>query len=45
MLYEKQLSYLVHVVRHTFYTTPQATLDVGVQDAAHQALIAICQEL
>jgi hypothetical protein len=45
MLYEKHLSYGVHVVRHAFYAAPQATLDDGVQDAAHQALIALCQEL
>jgi hypothetical protein len=45
MLYEKHLSYGVHVVWHAFYAAPQATLDAGVQDAAHQALIALCQEL
>jgi hypothetical protein len=45
MLYEKELSYDVRVVWHTFYAAPQATLDGGVQDAAHQALIAFCQEL
>jgi DNA repair ATPase RecN len=45
MLYEKEFSYSVHVVWHTLYTAPQTTLDVGVQDAAHQALIAFCQEV
>jgi hypothetical protein len=45
MLYEKELSYGVRVVLHTYYTAPQATLNAGVQDAAHQALIAFCQEL
>jgi hypothetical protein len=45
MLYEKRLSYGVHVVQHMFYAAPQATLDVGVQDAAYQALTALCQEL
>jgi hypothetical protein len=45
MLYEKQLSYDVHVVRHTYHAAPQATLDARVQDAAHQDLIALCQEL
>jgi hypothetical protein len=45
MLYEKELSYDVCVVRHKFYAAPQTTLDAGVQDAAHQALIAFCQEL
>jgi hypothetical protein len=28
-----------------YYTTPQATLNAGVQDAASLALIALCQEL
>jgi hypothetical protein len=45
MLYEKELSYSVRVVGHMFDTAPQTTLDVGVQEAAHQALIAFCQEL
>jgi hypothetical protein len=45
MLYEKELSYVIRVVRHTFYTAPYTTLDDGVQDVAHQALIAFCQEL
>jgi hypothetical protein len=45
MLYEKELSYGVRVVRHTFYAAPRTTLDAGVQDAAHQALISFCQEL
>jgi hypothetical protein len=45
MLYEKELSYNVHVVRHTFYVAPQTTFDVGVQDTAHQALIVFYQEL
>jgi hypothetical protein len=39
MLYEKEMSYDVCVVRHTFYIAPQTSLDAGVQDAAHQALI------
>jgi hypothetical protein len=42
MLYEKKLSYDVLVVQHMFYVAPQTTLDVGVQDAAHQALLAFC---
>jgi hypothetical protein len=45
MLYEKELSYDIRVVRHTFDAAPQTTLDVGVQEAAHQALIAFCQEV
>jgi hypothetical protein len=45
MLYENELSYDVHVIRHMYHAAPQATLNDGVQDAAHQALIAFCQEL
>jgi hypothetical protein len=45
MLYEKDLRYDIFVIRHMFYDAPQTTLDAGVQDAAHQALIAFCQEL
>jgi hypothetical protein len=45
LLYEKEMRYSVRVVRHTFYAAPQTTLDAGVQDVAHQALIAFCQEL
>jgi hypothetical protein len=35
MLYEKEMSYDVRVVRHTLYTAPQTTLNAGVQDLAH----------
>jgi hypothetical protein len=45
MLYKKELSYDICVVRHMFYAAPQTTLDAGVQDAAYQALLALCQEL
>jgi hypothetical protein len=45
MLYDKKLSYGVHVIRHMYHAAPQATLDTGVQDVAHQALTAFCQEL
>jgi hypothetical protein len=44
MLYEKQLNDDIHVVQHTYYAAPQTTLNAGVQDAAHQALTALCQE-
>jgi hypothetical protein len=44
MLYEKELSYNVRVVRQTYYAAPQSTLYAGVQDATQQALIAFCQE-
>jgi hypothetical protein len=45
MLYKKELSYDVCVVRHTFHAAPQTTLDAGVQDATHQPVKAFCQEL
>jgi hypothetical protein len=45
MLYEKELRYGVRVIRHTYHAAPHATLNAGVQDASHQALIAFCQEL
>jgi hypothetical protein len=45
MLYEKELSYGVCVVWQPYYAAPQTTLDSGVQDAAYQALLALCQEL
>jgi hypothetical protein len=45
MLYKKELSYGVRVIRHTYHAAPQATLDARVQDVDHQALIAFCQEL
>jgi hypothetical protein len=45
MLYEKQLSYRVRVIQHTYHTAQQVTLDAGVQDAAHQAFTTLCQEL
>jgi hypothetical protein len=45
MLYEKELSYDIYVVRHTFYVAPQITFDARVQYVAHQALISFCQEL
>jgi hypothetical protein len=45
MLYEKELSYGVCVIQHTYHAASQATLDAGDQDAAHQGLIAFFQEL
>jgi hypothetical protein len=45
MLYQKELSYNVQVVRHMFYAAPQTTLDARVQDTTDKALIALCQEL
>jgi hypothetical protein len=45
MLYQKELSYNVQLVRHMLYAAPQTTLDARVQDTADKALIALCQEL
>jgi hypothetical protein len=45
ILYEKELSYGVYVIRHMYHAAPEATLNAGVQDAAHQALTTFCQEL
>jgi hypothetical protein len=45
VLHNKQLSYGVCVVQNMYYDAPQATLDAKVQDVAHQALTALCQEL
>jgi hypothetical protein len=36
-LYKKHLSFSVLVIRHTYYATPSATFNDGIQDAAHQA--------
>jgi hypothetical protein len=45
VLHDKQLSYGVCVVQNMYYDAPQANLDAKVQDVAHQALTALCQEL
>jgi hypothetical protein len=45
LLYEKELSYGIYMVRHTFYTAPQSTLDARIQDATHQALIAFLKNI
>jgi hypothetical protein len=45
MLYEKEFSYDVRVMRHMYHTTLGTSLDAGVQDAAHQALTSFFHEL
>jgi hypothetical protein len=44
-LYEKHLSFGVLVICHTYYATPSATFNDGIRDPAHQALIALCEEI
>jgi hypothetical protein len=44
-LYEKQLSYGVHEIHHIYHTTPRATLNAGIQDAARQALSVLHEEI
>jgi predicted RNase H-like nuclease (RuvC/YqgF family) len=44
-LYEKHLSFGVLVIRHTYYAAPSASLNEGIQDAAHQAIMALCEEI
>jgi hypothetical protein len=36
---------LVITLHYHFIPAPKTTLDVGVQEAAHQSLIVFCQEL
>jgi hypothetical protein len=45
VLYVKHLSFCVLMIRHTYYTTPSATFNDGIQDAAYQALTALCEEI
>jgi hypothetical protein len=40
-LYEKHLSFGVLVICHTYYAAPSASFNDGIQDAAHQAVIAL----
>jgi hypothetical protein len=44
-LYEKHLSFGVLVIRQSYYATPSATFNDGIQDAAHEALVAACEEI
>jgi DNA repair ATPase RecN len=44
-LYEKHLSFGVLVIHHTYYAAPSASFNEGIQDAAHQALAALCEEI
>jgi hypothetical protein len=44
-LYEKHLSFGVLVICHTYYAAPSASLNEGIQDAAHQAIMVLCEEI
>jgi hypothetical protein len=44
-LYEKHLSYGVREIRHIYYATPRTALNVGIQDAARQALSVLRKEI
>jgi peptidoglycan hydrolase CwlO-like protein len=42
---QKTLSFGVHMIRHTYYATPSASFNDGIRDVAHQALVALCEEI
>jgi hypothetical protein len=44
-LYEKHLSFGVLVICHTYYAALIASFNNGIQDATHQALAALCEEI
>jgi hypothetical protein len=44
-LYKKHLNFGVLVIYHTYYAAPSASLNDGIWDAAHQALVALCEEI
>jgi hypothetical protein len=44
-LYEKHLSFGVVVIHHTYYDGPSVSFNNGIQDAAHQGLAALCEEI
>jgi hypothetical protein len=44
-LYEKHLSFGVLVICHTYYAALSASFNDGIQDAAHQALVVLCEEI
>jgi hypothetical protein len=44
-LYEKDSSFGVLMIRQSYYASLSATFNDGIQDAAHQALIALCKEI
>jgi hypothetical protein len=45
VLYEKHLSFGVLVIRRMCHATSSATFNDGIQDAAYQALVALCEEI
>jgi hypothetical protein len=44
-LYKKHLSFGVLVIRHTYYAALSASFNDGIQDAAHEALIELREEI
>jgi hypothetical protein len=44
-LYEKQLNFGVLVICHTYYTASSASFNDEIQDVAHQALVALREEI
>jgi hypothetical protein len=44
-LYKTHLSFGVLVIRHTYYAAPSASFNDGIQDAAHQAFVALREEI
>jgi hypothetical protein len=45
VLYEKHLSFGVLGIRHNYHATSSATFNDRIQNAAHQALVALCEEI
>jgi hypothetical protein len=44
-LYEKHTSFGVLVIGEIYHATPSAKFNDGIQDATHQALTALCEEI
>jgi DNA integrity scanning protein DisA with diadenylate cyclase activity len=44
-LYEKHLSFGVLEICHTYYAAPSASFNDGIQATAHQALVALREEI
>jgi hypothetical protein len=44
-LYEKDLSFGVLVIRHTYDSALSTSFNDGIRDAPHQALVALCEEI
>jgi hypothetical protein len=44
-LYEKHLSFGVLVIHHTYYAALSSSFNDAIQDAAHQDLATLCEEI